>query len=163
MSRALTEITRDLLIAKNEYEIFKSDDLKERIDELRDEQITKEDGIYFFYKDFDKEIDIFDEQIKKAQHYVKFLKSEQERMKMYVIGQFQMTGTLPKHSALNPLKIRESAGAVDVIDENKIPDTYWVEYTNRKLDKKRILKELKDGDIIPGVRLIQKDFITGLK
>mgnify|MGYP003147308175 CR=1 FL=1 len=163
MSRALTEITRDLLIAKNEYEIFESDDLKERIDQLRDEQYKKEDGIYFFYKDFDKEIDIFDEQIKKAQHYVKFLKSEQERMKMYVIGQFQMTGTLPKHSALNPLKIRESAGAVDVIDETKIPDTYWVEYTSRKLDKKRILKELKDGDIIPGVRLIQKDFITGLK
>ena len=163
MSRALTEITRDLLIAKNEYEIFESDDLKERIDDLRDEQVRKEDGIYFFYKDFDKEIEIFDEQIKKAQRYVKFLKNEQERMKMYVIGQFQMTGTLPKHSALNPLKIRESAGAVDVIDEDKIPDTYWVEYTNRKLDKKRILKELKDGDIIPGVRLIQKDFITGLK
>ena len=163
MPRSLTEITRDLLIAKNEYEIFESDDLKERIDELRDEQITKEDGIYFFYKDFDKEIDIFDEQITKAQRYVKFLKSEQERMKMYVLGQFQISGTLPKHSALNPLKIRESAGAVDVIDEDKIPDTYWIKYTNRKLDKKRILKDLKDGDTIPGVRLIKKDFITGLK
>ena len=163
MPQSLSEITRDLLIAKNEYEIFESDDLKERIDQLRNEQYKKEDGIYFFYKDFDKEIDIFDEQIKKAQRYVKFLKSEQERMKMYVLGQFQITGTLPKHSVLNPLKIRESAGAVDVIDEDKIPDTYWVQYTNRKLDKKRILKELKDGTTIPGVRLVQKNFITGLK
>jgi hypothetical protein len=75
MPRSLTEITRDLLIAKNEYEIFESDDLKERIDQLRNEQYKKEDGIYFFYKDFDKEIDIFDEQIKKAQRYVKFLRT----------------------------------------------------------------------------------------
>ena len=163
MSQSLSEITRDLLIAKNEYEIFESDDLKERIDQLRNEQYKKEDGIYFFYKDFDKEIDIFDEQIKKAQRYVKFLKNEQERMKMYVLSSHQLTGSLPKHSALNPIKIRESAGAVDVIDEEKVPDTYWVTYTNRKLDKKRILKELKDGITIPGVRLAKKDFITGLK
>ena len=73
MSKSLTEITRDLLIAKNEYEIFESDDLKERIDQLRDEQYRKEDGIYFFYKDFDKEIDIFTEQYNKAGRYIKWL------------------------------------------------------------------------------------------
>ena len=163
MTRALSEITRDLLIAKNEFEIFESDDLKERIDELRDEQIKKEDGIYFFYKDFDKEIEIFDEQIKKAQHYVKFLKNEQERMKMHVLGQFQISGTLPKHSALNPIKIRESGGAVDVIDETIIPDAYWTTVVTKKLDKKGILIDLKAGKEIKGVRLVKKDFITGLK
>ena len=163
MAKSLTEITRDLLIAKNEYEIFESDDLKERIDQLRNEQYKKEDGIYFFYKDFDKEIEIFDEQIKEAQYYVKFLKNEQERMKMYVVSSHQLTGSLPKHSALNPIKIRESAGAVDVIDENQIPGEYWNEVTVRKLDKKRILIDLKDGKEITGVRLAKKDFITGLK
>jgi len=163
VTKSLTEITRNLLIAKNEYEIFESDDLKERIDQLRSEQYKKEDGIYFFYKDFDKEIEIFDEQIKKAQHYVKFLKNEQERMKAYVVSSHQLTGSLPKHSALNPIKIRKSAGAVDIIDEDKIPDEYWNEVTVRKLDKKRILIDLKDGKEITGVRLAKKDFITGLK
>ena len=163
MTKSLTEITRDLLIAKNEYEIFESDDLKERIDQLRSEQYKKEDGIYFFYKDFDKEIDIFDEQIKKAQRYVKFLKNEQERMKAYVVSSHQLTGSLPNHSALNPIKIRESAGSVDVIDESKIPETYWVTVMTKKLDKKRILSDLKAGQEIKGVRLVKKDFITGLK
>ena len=163
MAKSLTEITRDLLIAKNEYEIFDSDDLKERIDQLRSEQYKKEDGIYFFYKDFDKEIDIFDEQIKKAQRYVKFLKNEQERMKAYVVSSHQLTGILPKHSVLNPIKIRESAGSVDVIDESKIPETYWVTVMTKKLDKKRILSDLKAGQEIKGVRLLKKDFITGLK
>ena len=163
MNRALSEITRDLLIAKNEYEIFESDDLKERIDQLRDEQYKKEDGIYFFYKDFDKEIEIFTEQIAKAQHYVKFLKNEQERMKSYVVSNHQLGGSLPKHSALNPIKIRESAGAVDIIDEEIIPETYWVTVVTKKLDKKRILSDLKAGKEIKGVRLAKKDFITGLK
>ena len=163
MPQSLSEITRDLLIAKNEYEIFESDDLKERIDQLRSEQYKKEDGIYFFYKDFDKEIDIFDEQIKKAQRYVKFLKNEQERMKAYVVSSHQLTGSLPKHSALNPIKIRESAGSVDVINEEIIPETYWVTVVTKKLDKKSILADLKAGKEIKGVRLVKKDFITGLK
>tara|TARA_R100001530_G_scaffold116313_1_gene83361 strand:+ start:59 stop:550 length:492 start_codon:yes stop_codon:yes gene_type:complete len=163
MQRSLSEITRDLLIAKNEYEIFESDDLKERIDQLRDEQYKKEDGIYFFYKDFDQEIELFDGQIKKAQRYVKFLKNEQERMKMHVISSHQITGSLPKHSVLNPIKIRESSGAVDIIDETKIPDTYWIAVTTKKLDKKRILADLKAGNEIKGVRLKKNDFITGLK
>ena len=163
MPRSLSEITRDLLIAKNEFEIFESNDLKERIDQLRDEQYKKEDGIYFFYKDFDKEIELFSEQIKKAQRYVKFLKNEQERMKMHLLSSHQMTGSLPKHSALNPIKIRESGGAVDVIDEEKIPDIYWVTVTSKKLDKKRILSDLKEGKEIKGVRLKKNDFITGLK
>ena len=153
MPRTLSTITRDLLLNSTEFEIFESEELQKRIDELRDERTIKEDGIFFFYKDFDKEIDIFTEQIGKAQRYVKWLKSEQERLKMYVVSQFQLTGDLPKHTVLNPLKVRESAGAVDIIDEAKIPDTYWVEVVTRKLDKKRILKELKDGNIIPGVRL----------
>tara|TARA_R100000808_G_scaffold25034_1_gene60686 strand:+ start:12772 stop:13263 length:492 start_codon:yes stop_codon:yes gene_type:complete len=163
MQRSLADISRDLLIAKTEYEIFKEEDLQKRIDELRDEQAKKEDGIYFFYQDFDKEIEIFDHQIKKAQRYVKFLKNEQERIKGYVVSQFQLTNKLPKHSALNPLKVRESQGAVDIIDESKIPEQYWVEVITKKLDKKRILKELKSGNEITGVRLIKKDFVTGLK
>jgi hypothetical protein len=163
MQRSLAEISRDLLIAKTEYEIFKEEDLQKRIDELRDEQVKKEDGIYFFFKDFDKEIEIFDEQIKKAQKYVKFLKNEQERIKGYVVGQYQLTGALPKHSALNPIKVRASQGAVDIIDEAKIPEEYWKEVIVKKLDKKRILTELKEGKEITGVRLIKKDFVTGLK
>jgi len=163
MSRSLIDISRDLLLAQQEMDIFDSDELKERIDELRTEQESKEDGIYFFFKDFDKEIELFTAQINKAKEYVKFLKNEQERIKAYVVSQYQLTEALPKHTALNPIKVRTSAGAVDIIDEEKIPDEYWVPVTTRKLDKKRILSELKTGVEIKGVRLVKKDFVAGLK
>jgi len=163
MTRALTEITRDLLSTHIDFDIFNSDELREKIDELRDERKTKEDGIYFFYKDFDQEIELFNQQMAKAKTYVKWLKSEQERLKAYVVGQFQVTGELPSHSALNPIKVRESAGAVDVIDESKIPQEYWIKVQTTKLDKKRILEDLKQGIEVKGTRLARKDFITGLK
>ena len=84
-------------------------------------------------------------------------------MKAYVVSSHQLTGSLPSHSALNLIKIRESAGAVDVIDEEIIPETYWVTVVTKKLDRKRILSDLKAGQEIKGVRLVKKDFITGLK
>lgn len=56
MSKSLTEITRDLLIAKNEYEIFESDDLKERIDQLRDEQYKKKMESISFIKTLIKKL-----------------------------------------------------------------------------------------------------------
>ena len=73
MARKLSEITRDLVLANNEYEIFDDADLQAKIDELVAERSKKEDGIYFFYQDIEAEIDIFSKQIKKAQRYLNFL------------------------------------------------------------------------------------------
>lgn len=90
-------------------------------------------------------------------------KNEQERLKAYVVSQYQLTGDLPEHSALNPIKVRESSGAVDVIDEDKIPEEYFNYKKVRVLNKKLILSELKEGKQINGVRLAKKDFVVGLK
>ena len=59
--------------------------------------------------------------------------------------------------------VSKSAGAVDVIEEDLIPEEYYIEVITTKLDKKRILEELKEGASIPGVRLVQKEYVRGLK
>lgn len=74
MNRSLVEITRDLLLNSEEFNIFESEDLRIRIDELRDERADKEDGLYFFFKDFDQEIILFNVQVAKAQRYIRWLK-----------------------------------------------------------------------------------------
>ena len=163
MSRKLSEITRDLILATNEYEIFDDADLQVKIDELVAERSKKEDGIYFFYQDMDAEIDIFDKQIKKAQKYVKFLKKQQEGLKQYTIDMYSNTGELPKHSALNPIKVSESGGSVFVEQENLIPYEYWKQVTEMKLDKKKILEELKEGKEVPGCKLVKKSYVRGIK
>ena len=159
----LTEITRDLVLAKNEYDIFEDEGLQEKIDALTLERYKKEDGIYFFYQDIEQEIELFKKQINKANGYVKFLKGQQDRMKQYVVDCYSQTGDTPKHSALNPIKVSESKGAVDVLCEEDIPGEYWIEKRTLVLDKKRILEDLKSGKQIEGVMLKKTKYVRGIK
>ena len=163
MNRSLIEITRDLVLARNDYEIFNEEDLMARVDELYTELHQKEDGIYWLYKESEKEISLFEEQIKKLKTHTSVMKRAQERIKMLVIGAHNEVGLLPKYSDFNPIKISKSAGAVDVIAEEDIPDEYYIEVITKKLDKKRILQELKEGTRIPGVRLVNNSYVRGLK
>ena len=163
MNRSLVEITRDLVLAKNDYEIFNEEDLMARVDELFTELHQKEDGIFWLYKESEKEITLFEEQIKKLKNHTNVMKRAQERLKSLVMGTYAEMQQLPKHSVFNPIKVSQSAGAVDVIEESEIPDEYFVEVITKKLDKKRILQELKKGARIPGVRLVSNAYVRGLK
>jgi len=163
MSRSLVDITRDLVLAKNDYEIFNEEELMERVDELFTEMHQKEDGIFWMYKESEKEIEMFEAQIKKLKSHTAVMKRAQERIKMLVIGTYAEVERLPKHSVFNPIKISNSSGAVDVVDEEMIPKEYWIEVITKRLDKKRILAELKDGTTIPGVRLANNAYVRGLK
>ena len=50
-----------------------------------------------------------------------------------------------------------------VEDERLIPDEYFILVQEMKLDKKRVLQELKKGKTIPGVSLVTKPFVSGLR
>ena len=163
MNRSLVEITRDLVLARNDYEIFNEEDLMARVDELFTELHQKEDGIFWLYKESEKEITLFEEQIKKLKNHTNVMKRAQERLKSLVMGTYTEMQQLPKHSVFNPIKVSQSAGAVDVIEESDIPDEYFIEVITKKLDKKRILQDLKEGTRIPGVRLVTNSYVRGLK
>ena len=163
MSRSLVDITRNLVLAKNDYEIFNEEELMERVDELFTEMHQKEDGIFWMYKESEKEIEMFEAQIKKLKSHTAVMKRAQERIKMLVIGTYAEVERLPKHSVFNPIKISNSSGAVDVVDEEMIPKEYWIEVITKRLDKKRILAELKEVTTIPGVRLSNNAYVRGLK
>ena len=163
MNRSLVEITRDLVLARNDYEIFNEEQLMARVDELYTELHQKEDGIFWLYKESEKEITLFEEQVNKLKNHTNIMKRAQERLKSLIMGTYAEVQQLPKHSAFNPIKVSESGGAVDVIEEEDIPDEYFVEVITKKLDKKRILQELKEGARIPGVRLVTNSYVRGLK
>ena len=158
------DITTDILTSQLNLQMAEDQDVFElEIQGFFKELFDKEDGIYWFYNNNEKNIQLINEHIDKCNKIKKQLKNGNERMKQLVISCNQETGTMPKNSIFNPLKVRESGGAVDVIDESKIPDYYWVEIITKRIDKKRILKDLKKGTEVPGVRLVKKDFIGGLK
>ena len=164
MKRTMNEITTDIMTQQMNMEMaLNPEEFNVQIQELFVELYDKEDGIYWFYRNNEKRMEMVDEHINKCKSIKKMLHNSNERVKQLVIQTHRELKTMPKNSEFNPLKIRKSSGAVEVIDENDIPDEYWVTVQTKILDKKRILSELKEGSEIPGVRLIKKDFIGGFR
>ena len=122
----------------------------------------KENGVYWFYQNVDSKIEMAKKYKDKADLVIKRLKYTQERLKGLVVEAYKASGQLPAHDDFNPIKVMES-GKVEVIDETKIPEEYYVVKIETRLDKRRVLEELKEGKDIPGVRLIKNKHVRGLK
>ena len=159
--RSLSEISSDIMLVQNSWELTE-EEINEQLDELHTELHEKENGVYWFYKNIDSKIALAKEYKDKADMVMKQLKYTQERLKGLVIESYKVSGQLPAHDEFNPIKIMEM-GKVEIIDESKIPEEYYIEKVETRLDKRRILEELKDGEEIPGVRLKKNKHVRGLK
>jgi len=115
------------------------------------------------YTDNDRKISMIKEHMDKCRAVMNSIRKDNEYVKKLVIDNHEAVGSLPKHSVFNPVKIRNSSGAVYVEDESVIPKEYFILVQEERLDKKRILQELKEGKTIPGVSLVTKPFVSGLK
>lgn len=162
MKRKMHEITTDIMTLQLGLD-FSDENRALQMESLINELYDKEDGIYWFYKENEKKVELVKEHIEKCNNIMKMLKRDNEYIKHSVIEKHKSVGSLPKHSVFNPIKMRESNGAVDIYDESKIPDEYYITVTSSRLDKKRILKELKEGQTVPGATLVTKPWVSGLK
>ena len=159
--RTLNEISNDIMLVQNSFELTEQE-IDEQMDTLHTELHDKENGVYWFYKNIDSKISLAKEYKDKADLVMKKLKYTQERLKGLDIEAYKASGQLPAHDEFNPIKIMEM-GKVEIIDESKIPSEYYIEKIEQRLDKRRILEELKEGTEIPGVRLRVNKHVRGLK
>ena len=159
--RSLNQISSDIMLVQNSFELTEQE-IDEQLDLLHTELHDKENGVYWFYKNIDSKISLAKEYKDKADMVIKKLKYTQERLKGLVVEAYAASGQLPAYDEFNPIKIVQM-GKVEVIDESKIPDEYYIEKIETRLDKRRILEELKEGKQIPGVRLIKNKHVRGLK
>jgi len=159
--RSLFEITSD--IATINTDLFADDEeIEQKLTVLFNELGKKEDGIYWWFKKTQQDIDLADEYISKIQTEKRKRQNAQKTVKNMMIEANATVGKLPEHSEFNPLKIMEST-SVNIIDEHKIPDTYWIEVMTKKLDKKRMLADMKRGTKIPGADIAKNPYVKGLK
>ena len=162
MKRKMSEITTDIMSMQMGL-TFNEDNYDIQLEELFAELYDKEDGIYWLYKDNDKKIELVKEHMDKCKRIMNMIKNGQESIKGMVMTRHESVGTLPKNSVFNPVSIRNSNGAVDAYDEEKVPDEYYITIQTKRLDKKRMVEEMKAGTKIPGARLVKKSFVNGLK
>ena len=159
--RSFFDITDDIMSVKQD--LFASDEeVEQKLQSLFVELGKKEDGVYWFVKKIQQDIDLADEYIVKIQAEKKKRQNAIKSMKNMVIDANKTVGKLPSNSEFNPLKILEAA-SVEIIDESKIPETYWIEVITKKLDKKRMLADMKQGKKIPGADIATNKYMKGLK
>jgi hypothetical protein len=161
--RKMHEISTDIMKLQMGLDMIDPKERELKIQDLFEELYDKEDGIYWLFNDNERKIDMIIGHIDKCRKIMKSLSKDNDQIKLLVISTNESLDTIPKHSVFNPVSIRESNGSVDIIDSNDIPQEYWIEVVTKKLDKKRILKELKAGKTIPGANLKTKPFVSGLK
>ena len=159
--RSLFDITSDIAAVNTDL-FADEEEIEQKLTVLFNELGKKEDGVWLWYKKLQQDIDLADEYISKIQALKKTRQNAQKVVKNMVIEANASVGQLPKYSDFNPIKIMESA-SVNIIDENKIPDTYWIEVRTKKLDKKRMLAEMKRGTKIPGADIARNPYVKGLK
>ena len=162
MKRKMSEITTDIMSMQMGL-TFNEDEFDLQLEELFAELYDKEDGIYWLFKDNNKKIELIKEHMDKCKRIMNMIKNGQESIKGMVIERHDSVGSLPKHSVFNPVAIKNSNGAVDAYDEDIIPGEYYITVETKRLDKKRMVEEMKAGVKIPGVRLVKKPFVNGLK
>ena len=161
IERSLFDITSDIATVSTDL-FADEEEIEQKLTVLFNELGQKEDGVWLWYKKLQQDIDLADEYIAKIQKLKKVRQNAQKSVKNMVIETHTSVGKLPEHSEFNPLKIMESK-SVQIIDENKIPDTYWIEVRTKKLDKKRMLAEMKRGTKIPGADIARNPYVKGLK
>ena len=159
--RSFIDITTDIVMAKDDFSLT-DQEIKEKLAGLYTELARKEDGVYWFYKKLDKDIELAKEYRQKIDDEIKKRQTAQKNLKELVIEANTTVDKLPKYSDFNPIKILESA-SVNVIDESIIPQEYWVEHRAVKSDKKNLLIDLKKGKKIDGVELKKNPYVKGLK
>jgi len=163
MKRKMHEISTDIMTLQMGLDMKSPEERTVQLQDLFLELFDKEDGIYWLYVDNEKKVDMVKDHINKCKIVLNVIQRDNEQIKDLVINTHESLDSLPKHSIFNPIKIRNSSGAVLVEDESIIPKEYFVLVQEERLDKKRILKELKEGNKIPGVKLVKKPFVSGLK
>ena len=161
MKRSFLDISNDIAETKADFWLSE-EEIDEKLSVLYYELANKENGVYWYYKNLDKTIELAMDYKKQMDDKIKKLKYTQKKLKDIVIDAYTDTDELPKYDDFNPLKILKSA-SVEIIDELVIPMEYFIKVETLKLDKKRILKDLKEGIKIPGCELKRKPYIRGLK
>ena len=138
------------LIAEQEDEQILKDTLASINDAIED----KADGYVAVIKTLEGDNKAIDEEIKRLRQRKTSNQNGVKRLKESLQEVMEQTGKEKFKTALNTYSIANNPPILDITDESLIPKQYYIEQ-QPKLDKKELLKVVKDGLEIKGVELKQ--------
>lgn len=128
--------------------------LKDTLASINDAIEDKADGYVAVIKTLEGDNKVIDEEIKRLRQRKTSNQNGVKRLKESLQEVMEQTGKEKFKTALNSYSIANNPPSLDITDESLIPKQYYIEQ-QPKLDKKELLKVVKDGLEIKGVELKQ--------
>lgn len=128
--------------------------LIDTLSSINDALEDKADGYVSVIKSLETDNKAIDEEIKRLQQRKTTNKNGIDRLKESLKESMEATGKTKFKTSLNSYNIQQNPQSLNIIDEKNIPKDFWLSQAP-KLDKKALLKHIKDNNEIEGVEIKQ--------
>lgn len=125
------------------------------LDDIKDAFEEKAHNIIAVATTLDSDINAIDAQIKRLQERKKAINSNVERLKEYLRYNMEVSGINKISHPLFSITLGKPSATCEVTDQSLLPDDYVTVKTEIKPDKRKILKDLKEGVEIEGAEIIE--------
>lgn len=123
------------------------------LDLIEDEFNQKAENTVKVIKNIGADIKALRDEEKRLAQKRKSLQSNQDWLKFYLQNNMERLGDKKIKAGIFNINIQKNPPSVNIKDEELIADDYFI--TERKLDKKKLKEDLKDGKEIDGAELTQ--------
>ena len=130
--------------------------LQEALQAIDDEIEVKADGYAKVMKELEAQENAIQEEVKRLSERKKHIKNNRDRMKESLANQMEILSKRKIKTDLFSFNIQNNPSSLDILDDRYIPKEFYIEQ-EPKLDRRELLKTLKNGDVIKGVEIKQTE------
>lgn len=155
----LYELTNELawvMLSLQEEEEGESqrEETNKRIEELISDITGKADGYAKVLRNLQSDMEAYAAEEQRLHDRRKACERGVERCKAMLKTAMEITGKTKIGTSIGTFTLQNNPASVEVLSEKDVPEEYWVPQPPR-MDKRKILTDLKAGCIVDGVQLTQ--------
>ena len=128
---------------------------EENLNELKETFVEKIDGIACYIKDLNARADAIKKEMDNLKARKEACERKAEKLKDYITNSLKVVDMKGIETTRNKITFRKSV-SVNVKEETLIAEKYFVEKVEKKLDKKAVMQDLKNGIEVAGCELLEK-------
>jgi len=148
---ALYEIANEILELKDSG--MSHDDIADTLEAMEMDFEEKTESTIVLIKQMQAESEMFKAESDKLKAESERLNRGSEKLKEYIRGEMVRLEKDKFKAGVHSLTIRKPTPKLSVINDNDIPRSWFNVDVVEKLDKKALLKALKDGEDVKGVEI----------
>ena len=133
-------------------------DFSEALDSLEDAFEEKAENIVKIMRTLEAKEKAYKDEVDRLNAQRKMLNNRVQALKDYLQENMNVMGKKKVESGLFTVAIQKSPPTLKIDDDKYIPDGYWIPQPP-KLDRKELLQDIKLGEEIEGVEIVQGEHV----